>query len=309
MSIKSNATHNVSLRRGFKVIPSLAKTLSLATALFLSANANAIACGPNEYEECTLFCKCVPKLGGTIGDTAERWKNEARGQGIGNPLEAWFNASRDTALAGSAPIPQEIRLSLKGFSDEDALNRVRYRVQDDGALNLAHIIQQWRLYDVTAVTLIDVVVFRGPTEAHDICIWAHELVHVGQFRDWGTHNFAISYARNPNDVEDPAYATERECKRRLPAEPTRFNKPSGYFLKQGGRWIEYPAFAPGRNFTFEHAGYDAAYAYLIDKSRTKPDDPNIAMVVRLPINGGPAQWSYQNQWQWQNLFVVGPALN
>lgn len=187
---------------------------SLAAISVLSLAMPALACPDNQYESCGPFniCVCLPKIGGAVGQGAEHLKNELRGQVVGNPLEAWFNASRNTAVNGAMPIPANIRQALTGFSDQDAMNRVRFRIQDNGALNLAHIIQQWRLYDVTAVTLIDVVIFRGPTEASDVCLWAHELVHVTQFRDWGTHNFAISYARNPNSVEDPAYAVENDCR-------------------------------------------------------------------------------------------------
>jgi hypothetical protein len=56
------------------------------------------------------------------------------------------------------------------------------------------------------VTLIDVVVFRGPSEAADPSMWAHELTHVDQYRDWGVHSLAVQYARNWRSVEDPAYA-------------------------------------------------------------------------------------------------------
>jgi hypothetical protein len=86
------------------------------------------------------------------------------------------------------------------------MNRVRYTIQDNGALNLAHLTFQLGMGDATAITLIDVVVFRGPSEADDIALWAHELHHVDQYRDWGVRDFAISYARNSDVVEAPAYA-------------------------------------------------------------------------------------------------------
>ncbi len=84
------------------------------------------------------------------------------------------------------------------------MNRVRYKVGDNGVVNLARILEQGGF--ASAVTLIDVVVFRGPSEAQNPSIWAHELVHIDQYRDWGVHNFAISYARDYNSVEAPAYA-------------------------------------------------------------------------------------------------------
>ncbi len=188
------------MRRLRQILP----TLCAVVALF-GFGGQSFACPEDQYEQWGM---CLPKWGGTGGDTVQHGVEELRGQTIGVGLASYFVASRNTAINGASPIPPGIRAALTGYSDEDAMNRVRYRIQDAGALNLAHIIQQWRLYDVTAVTLIDVIVFRGPTEANRPDLWAHELVHVAQLRDWGVDNFAISYARNPNSVEDPAYAAQ-----------------------------------------------------------------------------------------------------
>jgi Domain of unknown function (DUF4157) len=102
------------------------------------------------------------------------------------------------------PIPPQIRQDLAGYATEDSMNRVRYKVGDNGFLNLARMIEQGGF--ASAVTLIDVIVFRGPSEANDRSVWAHELKHVDQYRDWGVHSFAIQYARDYNSVEGPAYA-------------------------------------------------------------------------------------------------------
>jgi Domain of unknown function (DUF4157) len=84
------------------------------------------------------------------------------------------------------------------------MNRVRYKIGDNGFANLAHLLEQGGA--AAAVTLIDVVVFRGPSEAADPAMWAHELTHVDQYRDWNVHSFAVQYTRNWRGVEDPAYA-------------------------------------------------------------------------------------------------------
>lgn len=227
--------------------------LSVALSLLVFP-AVAFACPDDQNESCALgICVCVPQIGGDVGRAAEHLKKETQAQVVGLPLEQWFNASRGASINGAAPIPWQIRQALDGFSDRDAMDRVRYRIQDDGAFNLAHIIEQWRLYDVTAVTLIDVVVFRGPSEANEPCIWAHELTHVAQFRDWGVHSFAISYARDPNSAENDAYAKERDCHvwitnhqpRFLPPQqfPPRFVQPAlGAFC-----YTPYGRFGPGPN--------------------------------------------------------------
>jgi Domain of unknown function (DUF4157) len=120
------------------------------------------------------------------------------------PLEQWILASHNTAINGAMPIPPQIRQALTGYASEDSMNRVRYKIGDNGFLNLAHMLEQGGF--ASAVTLIDVIIFRGPSEASDPSIWAHELTHVDQYRDWGVHSFAIQYARDYNSVEAPAYA-------------------------------------------------------------------------------------------------------
>ena len=129
--------------------------------------------------------------------------NEAKAQAAGSALEQWIIASHNSAQAGAMPIPYQIRQQLTGYASEDSMNRVRYKIGDNGFLNLAHVTEQGGF--ASAVTLIDVVIFRGPTEANDPSIWAHELTHVDQYQAWGVHSFAIQYARDYNGVENPAY--------------------------------------------------------------------------------------------------------
>jgi len=134
----------------------------------------------------------------------EHGKKELEGQVGGVPLEQWIIASHNSAINGAMPIPPQIRQALTGYASEDSMNRVRYKIGDNGFLNLAHMLEQGGF--ASAVTLIDVVIFRGPSEASDPSIWAHELTHVDQYRDWRVHSFAIQYARDYNSVEAPAYA-------------------------------------------------------------------------------------------------------
>ncbi|WP_445222547.1 DUF4157 domain-containing protein [Bradyrhizobium sp. Pa8] len=97
----------------------------------------------------------------------------------GPTLERAIVESRNTAINGSLPIPPNVRRALTGYIDEDALNRARFKIGDNGFINLARLIEQGG--QASAVTLIDVIVFRGPSEANDLSLWAHELTHVGQY--------------------------------------------------------------------------------------------------------------------------------
>jgi Domain of unknown function (DUF4157) len=176
---------------------------SLVVAIILGAVTYASACPDGQYEG--LFGMCMPEIGGAVGQSFEHLKREIPAQILGNPLEPWIIGSRNTSINGAQPIPSQIRQALTGYSDAGAMNVARFKVGDPGVLNLAGL--SIRYGDVSAVTLIDVIVFRDTNDAYNNpALWAHELMHVKQFSDWGVHNFAISYMRNVNDVEGPAYS-------------------------------------------------------------------------------------------------------
>lgn len=173
---------------------------AVAVAVFLLGSADvAGACPDHQYEQCTIFgCVCLPKI--DVPDIVR----EPGIQTGGHALAQWLTESRNSALHGAQPIPPQIRQALTGYVDEDLMNRVRFTVGDAGAFNLANLSITYG--DANAVTLIDVVVFRSGDDAYnDPALWAHELEHVKQFRDWGSTNFAISYVRNPHGIENPAY--------------------------------------------------------------------------------------------------------
>lgn len=149
--------------------------------------------------------RCSPRLG--EGSPASSGDLHLVGQGLdeaaGLALEQLIIALHNSAIIGATPIPDRIRQRLSGYASEDSMNRVRYEIDDSGFLNLTYGLESG---GIAAVTLIDVVIFRGPSEANDPSIWAHELTHVDQYTAWGLHRFAIQYARDPNSVEKPAYA-------------------------------------------------------------------------------------------------------
>ncbi|WP_198044302.1 eCIS core domain-containing protein [Cupriavidus taiwanensis] len=133
--------------------------------------------------------------------------NELQASALSGPtLEAAIQSSHDSAQTGAQPIPPAMRQQLTGYASEDSMNRVRYKVGDNGFVNLARLLEQGGA--ARAVTLIDVVVFRTNEDAQDPATWAHELMHVDQYHEWGLHSFAVQYARNANAVENPAYAKE-----------------------------------------------------------------------------------------------------
>ncbi|HEY5760778.1 MAG TPA: hypothetical protein VIU34_33355, partial [Steroidobacter sp.] len=82
-----------------------------------------------------------------------------------------------------------------------------------------------------------------------------------------------------------------------------FDSKERAFRQVGDRWVEYPEYAPGRNFTFREQRRDEQYVYLQDPSRSKNGDPKVPMLVRVPVHGGMAQWTYEDS-TWTDLFVI-----
>jgi len=130
-------------------------------------------------------------------------------------LEAWLLQSRQAALrAGTEPIPLMIRAQLAPFYDDALLDEVRFRVGITDEMDAATVMLQNP--DVQAVTLVDVVVFRNAdAAAEDAALWAHELWHVQQYREWGTDGFAQRYTRNFQSVEGPAYEMGERVRKAL----------------------------------------------------------------------------------------------
>ncbi|MBQ1558475.1 MAG: DUF4157 domain-containing protein [Pseudomonas sp.] len=130
-------------------------------------------------------------------------------------LEAWLLQSRQAALrAGTEPITLMIRAQLAPFYDDALLDEVRFRVGITDEMDAATVMLQNP--DVQAVTLVDVVVFRNAAAAEqDAALWAHELWHVQQYREWGTDGFAQRYTRNFQSVEGPAYEMGERVRKAL----------------------------------------------------------------------------------------------
>jgi len=156
-------------------------------------------CVDGETRQCVMgICACVDS---ELLDTSK--------QAAGLLLEQWLINSRNESIVGAAPVPADIRAKLARFVDKAVLDAARYKIDESSELNLANLNLHYGdmvANHVAAVTMIDVIVFRDTAAAADASIWAHELHHVRQFREWGVHDFAMRYAHDFHEVEDPAYA-------------------------------------------------------------------------------------------------------
>ena len=130
----------------------------------------------------------------------------------GTALGEAIRHSRNAAIGQAKPIPAGVRNQLRDFFPDAVLDRVKFKVGDDGVLNLARNT----LFNasVGAITLDDVIVFRSDDDAQrNISLWAHELRHAQQYLEWGVHSFAVQYVRDSSRVENEAYAYQARVDR------------------------------------------------------------------------------------------------
>lgn len=134
-------------------------------------------------------------------------------------LAQWIEQARaSAAAAGTQGIPLHIRAQLEPYYDRQVLETARYRVGDDGRFSAVNAMLLNP--DVNAVTLVDLIAFRREEDArNNVALWAHELKHVQQYRQWGVQEFAARYARDSSAVEAPAYEMQTRVARALRGLP------------------------------------------------------------------------------------------
>lgn len=190
----------------------LTQVIYLATLLVTANTCNA-GCPDGYYQVCLLGCWCNPEIGGDLGKVIQKGGDEAKAQALAPGFQLWLQQSRNNANGGAQPIPPQIRADLNGFIEPQIMDLVRYQVGDTGFVNLANLTFEYGDKiggsDVAAITLIDTIVFKNTIDAQtNAALWAHELTHIRQFRDWGLRDFALSYIRRPSNAEDPAYQAQ-----------------------------------------------------------------------------------------------------
>lgn len=123
---------------------------------------------------------------------------------ISETFAAALQRSRDTVRPESRPIPEAVIKGLAPFYPEELLREVRFAIGDPSKTGLAGFAI--RNGNAAAVTLIDTIVFKDESYVNSLALWAHEMHHVQQYRDWGLSGFAARYAFGWNDVEAEASA-------------------------------------------------------------------------------------------------------
>lgn len=135
------------------------------------------------------------------------------------PVAESIIAGRNAALnSGAQPVPPDVRQFLRRWYPDDLIASVRWTSRWSAVQNSIQAAQMVTNGDTQAIALINVIVFRDDAAIRDKALWAHELVHISQYRDWGVFGFAKKWVDNSamgGPVEAPAYARGREADRVL----------------------------------------------------------------------------------------------
>ncbi|MDB5366158.1 MAG: hypothetical protein JWM77_2085 [Rhodospirillales bacterium] len=113
------------------------------------------------------------------------------------------------AAQSARPMPPQFRQMLAPYFPADLLATVRFTTNARSGAGLQTLLMNGNGH-VAAVTVDDIIVFRGDNDAANPCLWAHELVHVQQYETLGVERFALLYATRFNEIESPAYDYEQK---------------------------------------------------------------------------------------------------
>lgn len=131
-------------------------------------------------------------------------------------VAAGIIASHDAVMAnGGRPIPAHLRKTLRRWYPDDMLNTVRWTSVHGPIKQFLQDAQMKLDADTLAITVMNAVIFRNDDLANDGALWAHELYHVQQYRQWGVFGFAKRWVVDSSvsgPIEAPAYAREAEAR-------------------------------------------------------------------------------------------------
>jgi len=177
-------------------------------SLIINPDGNFDSTGIPSLGDVFEFIDKNPEKAGELLQDPAKWPYLAVAAGI--------IASRETVMANyGRPIPAHLRKTLSRWYPDDMLNVVRWTSMQGP---LKQFLQEAKMNfaaDTLAITVMDAVIFRNDNLADDGALWAHELYHVQQYREWGVFGFAKRWVENASvdgPIEAPAYAREAEAR-------------------------------------------------------------------------------------------------
>lgn len=120
-----------------------------------------------------------------------------------------MSAARNAVLVkGGNRIPPDIRAALAPWYPAELLESIRWSTEWNAIQNVPQLVQFLSMPNIRAMTFMNVVIFHNPREIDDVELWAHEIHHAQQYKEWGLVEFAKRWVNNSSltgPVEGPAY--------------------------------------------------------------------------------------------------------
>jgi hypothetical protein len=144
----------------------------------------------------------IPKMLEQLPQAAAQWFLNP----IGGQLATLIHQARERARDSNCkPAPGRVVEEISRFMPSTVFEDVCWTVVRDGLTLDSLAINDGGM---GAITLEDTIVFRDGQSASNPVLWAHELIHVCQYRRLGLPAFASIYSYNWNALENEAKAFE-----------------------------------------------------------------------------------------------------
>lgn len=197
-----------------------ASWLSDITGVNIDVPRGQITFGPPRPDRIPLMLQHLPQ------DVGQFFLNP-----VGGALALAIRQAKELARQDCQPVPPNIQQSLSPFIPPAAFNGVCWSLYR-GDFSLDSLLLGQEFKDINAVTLEDVIVFKDSELASRPDLWAHEMIHVLQYRRLGVETFAYLYSSGASQaIENDAYSFQNFVASRL---PMNLSHPGPYWFTQPG---------------------------------------------------------------------------
>ena len=145
-----------------------------------------------------------------LGAANSRKASDIHGSGTGLAVAIWVGRL-EALRSGTKPVPDPLKRMFRKQYPDEALDGARWTIAEPGS-RLGRVLARWPVQE-GAVTLGNVIVFKTDKASRNRRLFAHELVHVDQYRKLGIDTFARRYAADPDPIEEEARTKSRKVVR------------------------------------------------------------------------------------------------
>jgi hypothetical protein len=179
-------------------------------------NQNGITFQQPHLEQLPQFLQALPQ------NFAQSFLNP-----VGSALAMSIRQTRQNVRnQGCGPAPPQVVSQLAPFMPPSVFNGVCWAVVRPGFGIDTLVIQDGGM---AAVTLDDTIVFRDQQSGFDPRLWAHELIHVGQYRRLSVEGFANIYSYDFRRLEGEAIEFENFVAARIDLQPGGYGWRQTYY--------------------------------------------------------------------------------